>query len=110
MSNVLQMRRPVPAWTFGERVRKARREVGMTQGDFANELGVSRQAYAAWETGRNTPPHMPEVAVRLEEVTGFAREWFLGWADGGNAPTPPAGVSSTGRYIAPVRHLNAVAA
>jgi DNA-binding XRE family transcriptional regulator len=95
MSNVVQMRRRVPTWSFGERVRKVRREAGMTQAEFANVLGVGRQAYASWEVDRHVPPRMGEVAERLEEVTGVAREWFLGWADGGSGPVGPAGIEPT---------------
>lgn len=109
MSNVVQMRHRYPTFSFGERVRKVRRESGMTQAEFAEKLGVGRQAYAAWEVDKNQPPRMVEVAEKLEDLTGVAREWFLGWADNGS-PTTPGGVATMGRYLAPVRHLSAVAA
>ncbi|WP_375537680.1 helix-turn-helix domain-containing protein [Curtobacterium sp. MCBD17_032] len=88
------MRRRYPTFSFGERVRKVRRETGMTQAEFAEKLGVGRQAYAAWEVDKNTPPRMVEVAERLEELTGVGREWFLGWADG-SGPVGPAGIEPT---------------
>lgn len=36
----------------GTRIREARRARGMTQGDLAAAVGVSRSAVAQWETGR----------------------------------------------------------
>lgn len=40
-------------WTFADRIRKVRRDVlAIDQGEFATRLGVTRQAYAAWESGR----------------------------------------------------------
>jgi transcriptional regulator with XRE-family HTH domain len=91
-TNVVPFRgRRIPAWTFGERARKVRRELGATQDDFAKQLGVSSPTYSAWETGRNEPSNMPDVAVKLERITGVAREWFLGWADESPRPEGPDG-------------------
>ena len=80
-SQVVQLRRPVPVWTFADRVRKARRSTGMTQAAFAQALGVGDKAYAAWESGANEPEHLHLIAERLETVVGWDKAWFLGWAD-----------------------------
>lgn len=90
-TNVIQFPVKIPAWTFGDRLRKARRESGLGQADFADALGVGRQAYAAWESDRNTPRDITGTAEVLERVTGFPRAWFLGWMD---SPTNPDGGSS----------------
>jgi transcriptional regulator with XRE-family HTH domain len=37
---------------IGIRVRAARRDRGLTQDEFAEQIGVSRSAVAQWETGR----------------------------------------------------------
>ncbi len=37
---------------IGARIQAVRRERGLTQDDFANQIGVSRSAVAQWETGR----------------------------------------------------------
>lgn len=38
-----------------ERVARLRRELGLTQADFADELGVRQQTVSEWETGRYQP-------------------------------------------------------
>lgn len=39
------------AMTLGQQIASARREKGMTQEMLAEQLGVTRQAVARWETG-----------------------------------------------------------
>lgn len=39
------------AMTLGEKIASARKEKGMTQEMLAEQLGVTRQAVARWETG-----------------------------------------------------------
>ena len=41
--------------SFGERLQEVRRENGMTQERFAEELNVSRQAVSKWESGKGYP-------------------------------------------------------
>ena len=41
--------------TLGEKIASARREKGMTQEMLAEQLGVTRQAVARWETGKALP-------------------------------------------------------
>ncbi len=38
-----------------ERIKKIRKELDMTQQQFADRIGVKRNSYANYETGRNTP-------------------------------------------------------
>ena len=73
-------------WTFAERVRKVRRDQGLTQAAFADKLDVGEKAYAAWESGKNEPASLVDIAVKLEQVTGVPRQWFLGWLDEPNSP------------------------
>lgn len=90
-SNVIPMPNRIPQWTFAERVRKARRDLGLGQKDFADRLGIRLSTYSAWETGRNTPD-LAEVAPALESVTGVPRTWFLGWFnDESPRPEGPGG-------------------
>jgi DNA-binding transcriptional regulator YiaG len=42
------------AWE-AERVRTLRHRLGMTQAEFARELGVRQQTVSEWETGRYAP-------------------------------------------------------
>lgn len=41
--------------TLGEKIASARKEKGMTQEMLAEQLGVTRQAVARWETGLSVP-------------------------------------------------------
>lgn len=82
MSNVTRLRVRPPQWTLAERLRKVRRERNLSQETFAAQLGVKAGTYSAWETGRNVPDRINELAEQLEDVTGVTRLWFLGWADG----------------------------
>ena len=41
--------------TLGEKIASARKEKGMTQEMLAEQLGVTRQAVARWETGKTLP-------------------------------------------------------
>ena len=85
----------VPEWTFAERLRKARRDLGWTQAEMSERLEMKASTYEAWETGRNRPD-VSELAERLERVTGISRLWFAGWADGATNNNPdPGGQSLT---------------
>lgn len=79
-------RRGIPVWSFADRVRKVRRDMKVTQAKFAAMLDIGEKRYAAWESGINEPEDLPAICVRLQEVTGWPREWFLGWADGSVPP------------------------
>ena len=55
--------------TLGEKIASARKEKGMTQEMLAEQLGVTRQAVARWETGKALPGtanlFMPHLARRI---------------------------------------------
>lgn len=51
---------------FGERLRERRKELGMSQGELAKELGVSLSAISNYETGQNAVRE--EVLLRLFQV------------------------------------------
>lgn len=93
-ADIINLRPEPPAWTFADYLRKARRERGMKQGEIAAKLEVGVKAYGAWESGVNTPRNLPEVAEKLEAVTGYPREWFLGWMDKAPQPQGPGGIES----------------
>lgn len=58
--------------TFAEWLGAALRAQGMSQGDLAEQLGVSRHAILKWRTGRSTP--MPETCAKLAKVFGVPEE------------------------------------
>ncbi len=68
----------VPEWTFGDRLRKARRLTGMTQRDFATAIGEDSRAYSQWEADNNRPRHLVEVCQAVERITGVSASWLLG--------------------------------
>ena len=84
-----------PEWTIADRLRRVRRDTGLTQDAFAERLQVGAQRYSAWESGRNHPPARDLVAIakRIELAFKVAAEWTLG-LEMRNTPRPdgPEGV------------------
>jgi DNA-binding XRE family transcriptional regulator len=78
-----------PAWTWGDRVRKVRRETGLSQGAFAVRIGATPSAVAAWEVSNHSPRDVVawanEIGAAFPDVTSVA--WMLGLGEG--SPTPP---------------------
>lgn len=72
----------IPQWTFGERLRKARRDhKRWSQRAFAEALGVTEAAYAQWESDNNRPRDIVAVAQRVQDITGVSANWLLGLTD-----------------------------
>jgi transcriptional regulator with XRE-family HTH domain len=90
LNPVVPIRARIPEWTFAERLRKGRRDAGLSQKDLAARLEVKESTYSAWETGRNTPDIL-ELAPKLEMLTGVSRLFYIGWAESNN-PEPPEGI------------------
>lgn len=69
----------IPDWSFGDRLRKVRRDVAqLEQGKFAEQLEVGLKAYSAWESGRTVPRELVAIAKRIEVLTGVPATWMLG--------------------------------
>lgn len=49
-----------------EKLKAQRKKLKMTQKDIANQLGISYQAYSAWERGVKEPSK--EKVKRLEQI------------------------------------------
>ncbi|WP_163327598.1 helix-turn-helix domain-containing protein [Desulfurobacterium thermolithotrophum] len=59
---------------LGKRIKQIRMSKGLTQREFADELGVSTRAVQEWEAGRRTPS---EPVLRQIEVTFSVNpEWL----------------------------------
>ena len=82
----------MPEWTFGDRIRKIRRELRLNQVEFADAIGRGDKAVAAWESGTNAPEDIVSVAKRIQVRFGVSAAWVLGID-----PPPPAGPGSTVR-------------
>lgn len=66
-------------WTFGDRIRKIRRAVNASQGDFAATLGETRESLSTWESGRvSHPRNVVAIAKRIELAYGVPATWTLG--------------------------------
>lgn len=54
--------------TFGEKLKEARKEAGLSQEQFAEKMGVSRSAVAKWESGKGMPdvPNLKIMAQLLD--------------------------------------------
>ena len=85
-----------PRWSWGDRLRKVRRDVaGMQQADMAALVGVPTQTYGTWEANRAIPQRMvmelvsSKIAERFPETVSAA--WMMGYGADGPLPTPPNG-------------------
>lgn len=88
---VTPIRQKAPQWGFSDRVRKVRRDIlDINQAQLAAQLEVTSAAVEGWESGRNTPHDITDIAEKLERITGVHRTWFLGWVNDDIAPNPPA--------------------
>ncbi|WP_374990277.1 helix-turn-helix domain-containing protein [Brevibacterium sediminis] len=68
----------IPAWNFSDRIRRIRREVGVSQDVFANALQVKKVTLGAWESGRTQPRDLVAVAKRIELAFRVPAAWTLG--------------------------------
>jgi DNA-binding transcriptional regulator YiaG len=71
-------------WT-PSRIRALRRRLGLTQAEFARELGVRQQTVSEWETGQYGPRG---ASVR---VLGLFAEAHAPYDDAADAPPGEAG-------------------
>lgn len=61
---------------FGDKVKSARKELGITQKELADKLGVSLRTVASYETG-NSLPRTREATRKLAEVLGVSVNYLL---------------------------------
>ena len=81
----------IPAWTVGDRLRKAREDANLSQKELADLTGVSQRSISAYE-GQAKPPRRP-VLLAIHMATGVPMEWL----ETGQASTPgPEGTSAPG--------------
>lgn len=57
-----------------EKIKSRRKELNMTQKDIAAQLGISYQAYSAWERGVKEPSK--EKVRRLEQILRVPKDYF----------------------------------
>ena len=61
---------------FSERLKKLRKEAGLTQVDVAEKLGISQPAYASWERGVKKPTQ--ENLIKLSKIHYVSVDYLLG--------------------------------
>ncbi len=61
--------------TFSERLTKKRKEMKLTQGDIAEQLGVSIQAVSLWERGSTIPD--TEKVMEIAFLLDVSIDWLL---------------------------------
>lgn len=88
----------VPEWSLADRLRRIRRELGLSQEKFAELLNVKPPRYGAWETGRNHPENVVDLARRIEAMTGVPAAWTLGVYSENPRPGGPDGGVSVVRH------------
>ena len=64
---------------FSERLKKLRKDAGLTQVDVAEKLGISQPAYASWERGIKKPTQ--ENLVKLSKILYVSVDYLLGNAE-----------------------------
>lgn len=67
----------VPEWTDGDKLRKVRRHLGMTQAEFARALQVNPITYSGWESDRNRIKDLRAIARRIKAMTGTPLWWWF---------------------------------
>ncbi|MDU6040103.1 MAG: helix-turn-helix domain-containing protein [Clostridium butyricum] len=60
-----------------DKVKDLRKELGLTQEEFANKLGISRSYYCDIERGRLKGTNV-KIISKLSDITGKPMEYFLG--------------------------------
>lgn len=75
----------IPEFDLSDRLRRIRRDTGLTQAAFAQRLGVGDKAYGSWETG-TLPNDIVSIAKRIELAFRVPAAWVLGISTGGPGP------------------------
>lgn len=73
-----KVRTDIPPWTFGDRLRKARRAAGLSQAELAKLLGVGTSRLSGWESDASRPRDIIAVARQVEAATGIPADWLVG--------------------------------
>lgn len=67
----------LPETTLGERLRKVRRNKGLSQKEVADQAGITQHTLRNWEND-NHNPNQPSTLKRVVDVLGTSMEYLLG--------------------------------
>lgn len=62
-----------------DRIKQLRKELDLTQEQFAHKIGYSRTAISAWEIGRNEPSN--DDTLKLADFFNVSTDYLLGKTD-----------------------------
>jgi len=68
----------------GKKLRKLRKEIGLTQSDMAEKFNIKRETYTRYETGAITPP--ADMIANIAEFLGTTTDYLLGLSDDPQSP------------------------
>ena len=74
---------------FGERLFVARQQMGLSQMQLADKLGITQSTYAGWE--RRTTALKPEYISKIAVVLNVSADYLLGHVNGGHRKGGPIG-------------------
>ena len=61
---------------FSERLKKLRKDAGLTHVDVSDKLGISQPAYASWERGIKKPTQ--DNLVKIAQVLNVSVDYLVG--------------------------------
>jgi transcriptional regulator with XRE-family HTH domain len=73
--------------SFGDRIRQLRKVRGVSQGELANQIGLSRRMVVYYETQGGSPS--PELVLKFARALGVSCEVLLGEKDPARRSTTP---------------------
>ncbi len=79
----------IPAFTIGDRLRKAREKTGLDQGEFAEEIGVSRGTVSNYEHATSADGLKKPYLMAWSMRTDTPLEWLQDGTVETSPPTQP---------------------
>lgn len=77
-----------------DRIKKLRKELNLTQEQFAHKISYSRTAISAWEIGRNEPSN--DDTLKLADFFNVSTDFLLGKTDIRNYEESSSEIDVTG--------------
>ena len=82
---------------IGDKIKKYRTDLGMTQQDFASRLGVTGASVSAYENGTRTPSF--DVLIRIANILGVTTDDLLDRRKAGSVTVDITGLTLAQRKI-----------
>lgn len=82
---------------FGQRLKKLRQDLGLSQRDFASRIGVTASALSSYEKGTMNPSLA--VAVNVAAEFGESLDWLCGLSEIDKRKTQDAEIEKTLEYL-----------